>query len=273
MSDRQLEVALGRFAALADLMLRDPGAWLGGGPVPGASGSADGDAGRRPAPGPEGLGHRALGGLGAAGGVARRLVAGRRHPGSAGWAEVPVDERARWWVSRTQTIAAPIAATPRIIGALADRLPLQGTLGAAAAGLTVCAVAREHGIDDPQDWVPLLARVLFDRDLPRPDTVPDAGAATRTADARAADPAVPAPAPVRIRGPLRRAAHALWRLGLLLWGLPGLFENRPRGFVLWRALGKLPLVGLPAGLLDERGAVRSAADETRRILQARPGDA
>jgi hypothetical protein len=52
----------------------------------------------------------------------------------------------------------------------------------------------------------------------------------------------------------------------VLWALPGLFDERPRGAVLWRALAMLPVVGLPAGVLDERGAVRQAADETRRLL-------
>ena len=63
--------------------------------------------------------------------------------------------------------------------------------------------------------------------------------------------------------------HGLWRLGRLLWGLPGFFDERPRGPFVWRAMGKLPLVGLPAGLLDERGAVRAAGEETSRLLQAR----
>jgi hypothetical protein len=52
----------------------------------------------------------------------------------------------------------------------------------------------------------------------------------------------------------------------VLWTLPGLFDERPRGGLLWRALGKLPVVGLPAGVLDERGAVRRAAEEARELL-------
>jgi hypothetical protein len=67
----------------------------------------------------------------------------------------------------------------------------------------------------------------------------------------------------------RRAASALWRLARVLFALPGLFDERPRGNLLWRALGKLPVVGLPAGVLDERGAVRQAAEETRELLVSR----
>jgi hypothetical protein len=77
---------------------------------------------------------------------------------------------------------------------------------------------------------------------------------------------VAAPAPPGIP---RRAAVGLWRLARVLIALPGLFDERPRGGLLWRALGKLPVVGLPAGVLDERGAVREAAEETRALLVSR----
>src|ERR687889_658693 len=42
---------------------------------------------------------------------------------------------------------------------------LQAALGAAAAGLAVCAAAREHGATAPEEWIPILGRVLFDREL------------------------------------------------------------------------------------------------------------
>src|SRR5919199_6038577 len=102
----------------------------------------------------------------------RHLLVGRTHPGAPGWDQEPLRDRCQWWVRRIEAVAAPIAATPRLAGALADRLPLQGALGAAAAGVAVCAVASEHGVDRPEDWVPLLARVLFNRDLARPAQVP-----------------------------------------------------------------------------------------------------
>src|SRR5919199_5974456 len=102
----------------------------------------------------------------------RHLLVGRTHPGAPGWTQVPLQDRCQWWVRRVEAVAAPIAATPRVAGAPADRLPLQGALGAAAAGLAVCAVAHEHGVDRPEDWVPLLGRVLFGRELARPAQVP-----------------------------------------------------------------------------------------------------
>jgi hypothetical protein len=252
--DQQLTAVLGRFARLAAHLVDDPAAWLGTEPVGG-----DGAA---------------LGRLRRIGFGVRHLLVGRRHPGAPGWDQEPLRDRCQWWVQRIEAVAAPIAATPRLAGALADRVPLQGALGAAAAGLAVCAVAHEHGVDRPEDWVPLLARVLFGRDLSTPAQVPSLaevtaeGAAPVTAEGAApvtAEGAAP-PAPPGIP---RRAASALWRLARVLWALPGLFDERPRGGMLWRALGKLPVVGLPAGVLDERGAVREAAEETRVLLVSR----
>jgi hypothetical protein len=230
-SDSTLEWTLTRFAAAAGIVLDDPASWLGH----------------------DGKGSRALP-TGAARRI-RRLLTGRRHPGRPGWEALPVDQRVRWWVRRLQAVAAPIAATPRVFGLLADRVPLQGAFGATAAGLAVCAVAREHGIREPAAWVPLLGRVLFDRDLSRPD------------ESRLVAPAASAWAPRR--GPLRRGVGMLWRLAWLLWDAQSVFDERPRGPWVWRALGKVPVVGLVGGLLDERGAVARAARETSRAIPER----
>lgn len=243
--DRQLTVVLGRFAGLAAHVVEDPVAWLGteqpAGPVPGTG---------------------ALGRLRRAGAGVRHLLVGRMHPGAPGWDQVPVQDRCQWWVRRIVAVTAPIAATPRIAGALGGRVPVQAALGAAAAGLAVCAIAREHGLEQPEDWVPLLSRVLFGRDVSRPAQVPslpDVGPDTDLDRGR-----VPAPP-----GIPRRAVTGLWRLAGVLWALPSLFDERPRGWLLWRAVGTLPLVGLPAGVLDERGAIRRAAQQSRELLVTR----
>jgi hypothetical protein len=244
--DRQLAAVLGRFARLSAYLLEDPAAWLGDG-VPEQSGGG------------------VLGRLRGVGEGARRLLTGRMHPGAPGWQQATLDARTRWWVQRIQAVAAPIAATPRVAGALANRLPLQDALGAATAGLAVCAVAREHGKHDPEDWVPLLGRVLFERDLTRPAQVPWLAEAEAAAAAGAPD-STPDVGDEPPPGVARRIASGLWRLTQILWSLPGVFDDRPRGALVWRALGQLPLVGLPAGVLDERGAVRKAAKETEELL-------
>jgi len=230
-SDAVLTAVLARFAAVASVALAHPGGWLG-----------HGDAARSSLPV-------------AAVRRARRLVTGRMHPGAPGWEDLPVERRDAWWVRRLQAVAAPIVATPRVFGVLADRLPLEGAFGTAVAGLAVCVVAREHGVREPADWVPLLGRVLFDRDLGRPDPVQLV--------------APPQQAPPPDAGPLRKLGGALWRLTKVVWEAQSLFDERPRGAWLWRGLGKVPVVGLPAGMLDERGAIARAAERTEELIEAR----
>jgi hypothetical protein len=48
-----------------------------------------------------------------------------------------------------------------------------------------------------------------------------------------------------------------------------LLDERPRGSFFARGLGKLPLVGLAGGWLDERGGIRKAAQETAELLASR----
>ena len=254
-SDESVERIISRYAGLAARLLDDPGDWLGGdvGPAPDAT---EWDGG-----GDHGVGSR----IGRLGRGLRQKFAGHVHPGSPQWPTLPVADRSRWWVDRIAAVAAPIAATPRVLGLAADRLPIQAALGAAAAGLAVCAVAREHGVTDPDAWVPLLGRVLLDRDLARGNAEEALAASDPGSAAEASAPSQPAARPDP-QGHLRRAASGLWRLARILIAVPGLFDERPRGAFAFRALGKLPLVGLAGGVLDERGAVRRAATETVSLL-------
>jgi hypothetical protein len=253
-SDEALARTLSRFAGLAARILEEPGDWLD-----------DDDEVSRTSPGPNAPGRRSrVERLGR--GLRQRFV-GDVHPGSPQWSALPVQARSTWWVKRVAAVAAPIAATPRVFGIAADRLPIQGALGAAAAGLAVCAVAREHGVTDPDAWVPLLGRVLLERDLARGDTERAMAAAEMAAEADLADlPELPEMA--ERTGRLRRGARALWRLARILLAVPGLFNERPRGALIFRAIGKLPVVGLVGGVFDERGAVHQAAAETTKLLAA-----
>src|SRR3954469_2829522 len=179
--DRQLTVALGRFARVAAHLVEDPVAWLAAEHV------------TEPV-----TGSGTLAQLRRRGAAVGHILLGRTHPGAPGWEQVPVQERCQWWGRRITAVAVPIAAAPRVTGVLADRVPLQAALGAAAAGLAVCAVAREHGIERPEDWVPLLARVLFGRALTRPAAVPTLEEASAAAGA-AGDEERPPPAGIARR--------------------------------------------------------------------------
>lgn len=249
-SDDTLARALGVYAGMVDRVLGDPVRWLG----------ADEDLPRT-----AGLPRRALDAV-------RDRTLGKLNPTSAGWQQQPVEKRVDWWVARIGISAGLAAAAPRVAGLLADRVPLQAALGASAAGLAVCAAAREHGLTEAVDWVPLLAKVIFDRELaPRADAVPPAEESEQALDAPVEE-AEDGPAterPGRMAGLGRgaaRAAQTLWRLARTFLELQHLLDERPRGGFLARTLAKLPVVGVAGGWLDERGAIRKAANQTTALL-------
>ncbi|WP_298459417.1 hypothetical protein [uncultured Cellulomonas sp.] len=205
---------------------------------------------------------------------------------------MPVQRRVDWWVTRIGVSAGLAAAAPRLAGALSDRVPLQAALGASAAGLAVCATAREYGRTTPGDWVPLLAQVLFGRDLDADDAAVPASDATErelTTDDGEDDPREGGPGEggadegepdgggadegepdggdrATLAGGARRAARTVWRLARTLFGLSDLFDERPRGNLLTRAIGKLPVVGIAGGWLDERAGIRKAARRTATLV-------
>jgi hypothetical protein len=152
-TDQQVTAALSTYAAMVDRVLSNPQRWLGMDEDPPPC-----------APFPA----RAFDAV-------RDRAFGEQTPASPTWHEVPVRKRVSWWVNRIGISAGLAAAAPRFFGAIANRVPLQAALGAAAAGLAVCAAAREHGKTEPRDWVPILGTVLFDRDLdPYTGAVPTA---------------------------------------------------------------------------------------------------
>lgn len=248
-SDAQLSRTLGVYAGMVHRVLIDPGRWLGLDPAPGAGGSVP---------------RRLLRTL-------RSRTVGRVSPASAGWAQQPLQKRVDWWVTRIGLSDGLAAAAPRFAGALADRVPLQAALGASAAGIAVCATAREHGITDAKAWVPLLAKVLLDRDLAVADASvpPPAESEQRLDEAAEADDDEPTgPLGTLGRGALS-AGKTLWGLARALFAVDDMLDERPRGSMLARGLAKIPAVGLAAGWLDERGGIRKAAEETSVLIAAR----
>ncbi len=226
---------------MVDHVLSDPGRWLGLDEDPPPT-----------APFPA----RALDAL-------RDRALGEVTPASPQWAGRPLDQRVDWWVTRIGVSAGLAAATPRFAGALADRVPLQAALGASAAGLAVCATAREHGRTAPADWVPLLAEVLFDRHLqPAPAPLPASEEAEHRLDADDNDQADDTGG-----SGARRAARTVWHLARAFFEVRQLLDERPRGNALTRVIGKLPVVGVAGGWLDERAGIRKAARRTAELLR------
>lgn len=248
-SDEVLRSSLGWYAGLVGRVLNDPTRWLG---------VEDARPGRV-----TGLPGRLVRG-------ARRRVLGDVNPTSPQWASRPVAFRTRWWISRIAVSAGLAAAAPRFAGALADRVPLQAALGASAAGLAVCATAREHGVTDPADWVPLLAKVLSQRDVAAQgaaDAVPDDSRADAHLEATAADPTEPPSGLAAVGEIVQRSVRTLWGLARALLDVQGLLDRRPRGGFVSRRLSALPVVGVAGGWLDERGGIRRAAKITARLVQ------
>lgn len=247
-SDEAVSRALGIYAGMVHRVLADPGRWLG----------LDDDP-----PPTAGFPARALDAV-------RDRAFGEITPASPAWPGQPVQKRVDWWVRRIGVSAGLAAAAPRFAGALADRVPLQAALGASAAGLAVCATAREHGVTTAAQWVPLLAKILLDRDLAsQPAPVPPPSAAE---DLLEADAEVPEAQRVEVgraralgRG-AQRAVKTVWRLARAFWDLQNLLDERPRGNLLARGIAKIPVVGLAGGWLDERGGIRKAARQTAQLI-------
>lgn len=244
-TDTDLHGALSLYAGLVGRILAHPDRWLG----------TDDD----PPPQAHPL-RRTLAAV-------RNRTLGHITPASARWHRLPVTVRTRWWVSRIGASAGLAAAAPRFAGALADRIPLQAALGVSAAGLAVCAVAREHGRTQPTDWVPLLAQVLFDRHL---DTgavpIADPAQAEHELETAAADPTEPPSTMDKLGLGAQRTVRTLWRLARTFLDLDDLLDRRPRGGILARGLAKIPVIGVAGGWLDERGAIRTAAHRTQKLL-------
>ncbi len=193
----------------------------------------------------------------------RRRLAQVRYPGSDSWARLTVEERSDWWVSRVGRLTSLAASVTGLAGALGDRLPLQDMLGSAGQGLLLCAIASEHGVDDPATRVRLLAKVLFDRDIS-----PEVAAG----DVEPVGSEEPASLPEGKRLGLKPAAKWLWRQGKLLLDISDELEKRPHGRFYHRVLGMLPIVGMAGDYLGERSALKRAAKAGHRWVheQAAP---
>lgn len=186
-------------------------------------------------------------------------------PGTAAWARMDVPARSRWWVRRVGRFTTLLASIPGLGGALANRLPVSSTLGAAGQGLVLVALAGEHGVRDEGELVGLLGAVLFRREL----VVPTAGAvADAAADARAAeltgDLVKPDATPT-----LLRVGGAVWRLGRALLAVEDELDKRPHGNFLHAGLGMLPVVGAVGKYLGEWSGLKRAAREADRRFAAR----
>ncbi|WP_019819266.1 hypothetical protein [Saccharomonospora saliphila] len=208
--------------------------------------------------------------------VRARLVTGLRSvrvPGTPAWSRMDAADRTDWWVNRVGRFTALLTAVPGLGGVLADRLPVQDTIGVATQGLLLCAVAGEHGVTDVGERVRLVAWVLFERDLDPElaagrDAGHDAAAEDRRTEELTEDLAAARRAGERRVG-LKPGARTVWRLGRSLLAITGELEKRPSGRVHHQALGALPVVGMVGNYFGERAALRTVAEGARTWLARR----
>lgn len=172
----------------------------------------------------------------------RDRTLGEVTPASPAWGEQPLAERVDWWVKRIGVSAGFAAAAPRFAGALSDRFPL-------------------------------LSTVLFDRELTgEPASMPSQHESETVLSEPVEGEDQPGTSRLATLGRgARTAARTVWRLARAFLGIGDLLDERPRGSLFARGLGKLPVVGLAGGWLDERGGIRRAARETGMLLTGRPG--
>ncbi|MDX6238926.1 MAG: hypothetical protein QOG10_3741 [Kribbellaceae bacterium] len=183
-------------------------------------------------------------------------------PGHAEWPALPLARRCDWWVDRLGGFAAVIAGIPRFSGAAADRLPIKDTLGAAVQAMVIGAICREYGVEAHADRTAVIARVLTARPI-TPDHV-----------LKYDDPTTAGKDVAQQLGlgdesedtGLRQGIRLIWRISKLFGGLGEVFEDRPRGSLGARLVGKLPAVGVLGGFFDERKGIRRAAYAAADLL-------
>lgn len=207
-----------------------------------------------------------LGEAGEHGRVHDRLI-GKVSPGGATWSSEPLDTRIDWWIDRIGTFIGLAAGSFRGGGSLTGKVPLQDLVGASGAALGVCAVAREFGIVNQEEWIPLVSWVVLHRELASVDRG-DRSPTESVAPSLSSSDGDAAMATLSDSSDSRRTAMTAKLKSLIdaLRQIETLLADRPRGGLAARSFGKLPVVGVVGGYLDEKKAVKKAGDDTRHLL-------
>lgn len=184
-------------------------------------------------------------------------------PGTAAWEGMEQEQRRDWWVDRVGRFTTLVVSVPGLGGVVADRFPVQDTLGAASQAMVLCAVARVHGVTDPTEQVRLLAQVLCRREVSR-----ELVEGTAEHDEPGAEPGEQTK---QGRSAVVTAGKALWRYGKVLRGIVGELDKRPQGGFLSRMVGKLPVVGIAGDYVSERSALKKAVKQAEAWIAKNPG--
>jgi len=175
-----------------------------------------------------------------------RLLNAVEVPGTSAWAGLSDAERDQWWVRRVGAVNTVLVAFPGVLGAIADRLPIQDALGFVNQAVIIIAVAREHGVRDRDQQARLLAAVLCGRSTPDDTSAPQPQPRT----------------PVTATGVATTAWHTL---GVARAAIDEI-GKRPQPARIFRLLGMLPAVGAVADYIGEYRALGRATDAGKHWL-------
>ncbi|WFN93605.1 hypothetical protein [Gordonia sihwensis] len=175
-------------------------------------------------------------------------------PGTAGWDDLPLRDRADWWVSRIGLVTTGGVAFPSIFGPWTKKLPMSDYLGFASQALVLRAVSREYGVVSRDAAVAMLASILFGRNL----------------DVRLESPADAEPFDDGSTRREKAFVSRLWSVGRTLHDLSRSLGDRPGSPRLLSWLGWIPFVGGAASYLGELIALRRAAKLCREWVVAHP---
>lgn len=186
-------------------------------------------------------------------------------PGTRGWANLSIDKRASWWVSRIGALNTVAVAFPGIFGLWARRLPVTEVLGLANQAMVLVAVSRELGVTDRSAQVRMLSELLFGR--------PIGVAASEAPVLAAADVNGSAPAALAEQDPEKRSRsllRTLWGTGQKLRSLDNELDHRELPNRFFRFVSNFPVIGAPATYIGERLALGRAAKQARNWIAAHP---
>lgn len=171
-------------------------------------------------------------------------------PGTQGWTQRSMNERADWWISRLGTVNTVAVAYPGVFGAWTRFFPLSTSLGFANQAVMLIAIAREYGVTDRDEQIRLLASVLCRRELPDDLTA-------------AAPPHAP-------RHQTRSVVRSLWDVAQILRRADNEMGRRPQATPPFSMLTWIPVLGAPTLYVGERLALCRAARTGRAWIAAHP---
>lgn len=175
-------------------------------------------------------------------------------PGTKGWSDLDLNQRAAWWVKRVGSIGAVGAAFPSVFGVWLNRLSIGDFIGAANQALVTIAVGREYGVTERSDQIALLGWVIFNREIDGSDV----------------EHTESTPFPQTGKELAKAVASGIWEIGKGLLDLRSEIGARPQAPKPLRLLADIPVVGAPFDYVGERMALSRAVNRTKEWIVAHP---